>query len=473
MWSTGLGGFLLVASFTAGQGGQVVAKPEPSAPGSASMPVVHQLGVVKFSVQLPSTWKPTDIRKAKALLEKDGVQETPVFAFEGSGGGLAYGTWKVLPAGVVFTAETIAAMDDPAMAKWGIKPADIRSFADGQARGLRFAYLRARGLGNGQEFSPKQKVQTVGIWVDIPVTFKDEAGYHSGLASLFYRSSAAEATAGGEAMFHDIIDALEPGASVVPASEYRPTATPKETQKEAATPEKRELSTWPENLASGAAAVVRWPTDRQSYEAGLREVDRLIALFPASPWLVDRRADWMSSRRERAQTAEWLSGEDAETRRRELTSFHELALAEIEERKSPAELRGYLAYVTLVWPDNPFVRPPSKAGSSDMWKHWQTGQVLHRSQVPGRIFWHTLQPVCRLAGFTETAMPEGFRLPRQDEYEVLWKQGTIARDVRYAWLVAGAAEPAPAVPMEFDKDRLGKLKNRELPRQCYAVLNEK
>ena len=469
MFSTGLGVYLIVTWLAALQGLETVKPPAPA------VPITYQLGVVKLSAQLPPTWKLADVRKAKALLEKDGVLETPVFALESAGGGLIYGTWKVLPSGVVFTADTIAAMDDPAMAKWGIKPADIRSFADRQAKGLRFAYLHARGLGSGLEFSAKLKTQTVGIWVDIPVTYKNEAGYQSGLASLFYRSSAAEAAAGGEAMFHDLVDALEPNASVVPASEYRVDATPKEKEREKviAPAARRALSPWPENLSAGAAAVVRWPTDRQSYENGLEEIERLIALFPASPWLIDRRSDWMSSRRERAQISEWLAGDNAEVRRKELSSFHELALDEIERRQSPTELRAYLAYVTLVWPDNPFVRPPSKSGSSDLWKHWQTGQLLHRSQVPGRIFWHTLQPVCQSAGFSEAAMPEGFRLPRQDEYEVLWKQGTINRDARYAWLTAGPASSPSAVLMEFDKDRLGKLKNRELPHQCYAVLNEK
>ncbi len=442
---------------------QSVGPPQSTGSSAAS----YRLGPLRFSLTLPAGWKLVDVAKARPLLDKDGVVESPLFAIEGPAGGMLYGTWKQLPAGVTFSADAIAAMEDPALAKWGIKPSDIKSFADRQAKGLRFAYLRAKGLGSGLEFSAKLKTPTVGLWVDIPVAFRADDGIHSGLASLYYRSSAAEATAGGEALFLDLIDAIEPTSSVVPSTAVPAAAQPANESKPIITPPSSSLPAWPAGLQDAAQRVTQWPTDAASYSAGLEQLDRLGAIFPANQWIKALGEEWRSTRKERAQVGEWLKGADAEARRKELAGLHETALQQISLRGNAMELAAYLGYVNAIWPDNPFLRPPTAVGSGAQWKHWPTGQVLQRSLVLGRVFWHSLTPVCQLSQFAGGSMPSGLRLPDADEYEVMLKQGAISATKGTSWLMQ--AGPAQAAWMEFDKGRLIKLKHQGLTSQCFAV----
>lgn len=191
------------------------------------VPTDGTIGALKFTAQMPRTWNGSKaaLDKAREVLAKDQVQLSPAFAFEGPKGNLVIGTWKELKPGVVFTASQLNADPPQFPDDWGVFPKNLMSLTGATDSGLEYSGFSVLGSGDGRNFGKGKPVRTFGAWFDLPITYQDSRGVHSGLASVYYRSTEAESTnASAGVRFTQNILAnlqLQPGVVKITSEQYK------------------------------------------------------------------------------------------------------------------------------------------------------------------------------------------------------------------------------------------------------------
>jgi hypothetical protein len=95
----------------------------------------------------------------------------------------------------------------PVPKEWG--KLDMKIFPPTSSN-LNFAGFIVQGMGDTTSFVKKTS-QTAGAWIDIPMTYTDPTGPHSGLASLYFRGPLNEYTGpnGGEKLIQKILSELQ------------------------------------------------------------------------------------------------------------------------------------------------------------------------------------------------------------------------------------------------------------------------
>jgi hypothetical protein len=150
------------------------------------------------------------------------VELSPTFVFETpSKKGVLFGTWKEFKPGVAFLAENLNAEPPPVPKEWG--KVDMKIFPP-TSSDLNFAGFTVQGMGDTTSFVKKVS-QTAGAWIDIPMTYTDPTGPHSGLASLYFRGPSSEYTGpnGGEKLIQKILSELQiqQGVKLISFQDYK------------------------------------------------------------------------------------------------------------------------------------------------------------------------------------------------------------------------------------------------------------
>jgi hypothetical protein len=153
------------------------------------------IGIFNFNTPLNSNWISTPItfKKVEEILTSDGVKQKPSFAFESKKGGLVFGTWKEHRPGVIFTASQLNSEPPAIPQDWGILNNNLKTSAGRLMNGIEFSEFNVTGLGDGKTFAKGKLSRTHGKWIDLPLTYADSSGLHSGLASLYYRGLESDA----------------------------------------------------------------------------------------------------------------------------------------------------------------------------------------------------------------------------------------------------------------------------------------
>jgi hypothetical protein len=192
-----------------------------------TVPVDGQIGVFKYSTQMPRTWVSTSLTfdKAQQILSKDQVQLKPVFAYEGPKGNLVFGTWKELKPGVAFTAAQLSSDAPQFPDDWGVLTSSLSAFTGATDSGIEYSGFSILGAGDGKNFGKGKPIRTFGVWFDLPISYKDSNGLHSGLASIYYRSNESESTnaSAGVKFVQNLISKLQlaPGVVKISAEQYK------------------------------------------------------------------------------------------------------------------------------------------------------------------------------------------------------------------------------------------------------------
>jgi hypothetical protein len=174
--------------------------------------VEGELGVFNFNIPINSNWTSTPItfKKVEAILNLDGVKQKPSFAFESKKGGLIFGTWKEHKPGVIFTASQLNSEPPAIPQEWGILKNNLKTSAGKLMNGVEFSEFNITGLGDGKTFAKGKLLRTHGKWIDLPLTYVDSSGLHTGLASLYYRGLESDAFGppGGVTYLLKILEAI-------------------------------------------------------------------------------------------------------------------------------------------------------------------------------------------------------------------------------------------------------------------------
>ena len=183
----------------------------------------EKLGKLEFGTQPSKGWVSNlNSKKALDVLKSDMVELSPTFVFETpSKKGVLFGTWKEFKPGVAFLAENLNAEPPPVPKEWG--KVDMKIFPP-TSSDLNFAGFTVQGMGDTTSFVKKVS-QTAGAWIDIPMTYTDHTGPHSGLASLYFRGPSSEYTGpnGGEKLIQKILSELQiqQGVTLISFQDYK------------------------------------------------------------------------------------------------------------------------------------------------------------------------------------------------------------------------------------------------------------
>ena len=183
----------------------------------------ENLGKLEFGTQPSKGWVSNlNSKKALDVLKSDMVELSPTFVFETpSKKGVLFGTWKEFKPGVAFLAENLNAEPPPVPKEWG--KVDMKIFPP-TSSDLNFAGFTVQGMGDTTSFVKKVS-QTAGAWIDIPMTYTDSTGPHSGLASLYFRGPSSEYTGpnGGEKLIQKILSELQiqQGVTLISFQDYK------------------------------------------------------------------------------------------------------------------------------------------------------------------------------------------------------------------------------------------------------------
>ena len=185
----------------------------------------ENLGKLEFGTQPSKGWV-SNLNSEKALdvLKSDKVELSPTFVFETpSKKGVLFGTWKEFKPGVAFLAENLNAEPPPVPKEWG--KVDMKIFPPTNSD-LNFAGFTVQGMGDTTSFVKKTSpTPTTGAWIDIPMTYTDPTGNHSGLASLYFRGPSSEYTGpnGGEMLIKKILSELQiqQGVKLISFQDYK------------------------------------------------------------------------------------------------------------------------------------------------------------------------------------------------------------------------------------------------------------
>jgi hypothetical protein len=195
--------------------------------------ITLNIGAFTVPIALTSNWKsqPATERKVKEILSFENIKLEPTFTIEGPRGAVIFGTWKDLPNEMTFNAVDLAKSVPNFPESWGIKEDAIFSSSKILPNGLEYSELKVIGNGDGRFFGFNKQSKTIAIWIDIPVTFKDSKGYHSGLGSLYYRGPDTLGKNIPDPFFNTLLSLLKPkdGTTLVSAEIYRKVSSLKDT----------------------------------------------------------------------------------------------------------------------------------------------------------------------------------------------------------------------------------------------------
>jgi len=183
-------------------------------------------GDFKFTATLPAGWLSNEsgggLKRAEAALAGDGAQLPPIFAFSGTSGGVVYGTLQVLAEGSFFPASALRIRKEEMLPEWKA-PAEALTTSTHWLKGQlssEFSFSRIVSKGDGLLFNPQAAGNTIGVWIAIPVIYKNSQGYQSVIVEFNSRvtdSALAEANGILQSMIETI--SLQNGV-VVNVDEY-------------------------------------------------------------------------------------------------------------------------------------------------------------------------------------------------------------------------------------------------------------
>jgi len=185
-----------------------------------------KVGVFGFAAPSPAGWRvsPEAEKKANELLESDSVQLKAAFAtMFGSRGPIIYATWTEFPSGFAVPAAQIASSvsESTIPNDWKLVPGELKVKTGMLPSRIEYSYWRLIGMGNGKQFGGGGSIKTLGIWIDIPVAYKDGGKVGGGIASFYLRGAEAEfkgtSKHSAEQLLITIAESLVPtGAEIIP-----------------------------------------------------------------------------------------------------------------------------------------------------------------------------------------------------------------------------------------------------------------
>lgn len=191
------------------------------------VPTEGTLGIFSYTAQMPKSWNSTNsaFDRARETLAKDQVQLKPAFAYEGPKGNLVFGTWKELKPGVAFTVSQLNSDPPQFPEEWGISPSNLNSLNGATESGIEYSGFSVIGMGDGKNFAKGKPVKTFGVWYDLPISYQDATGTHSGLASIYYRATESESfpSSAGVRFAQNLLNNLKlsPGINKISADAYK------------------------------------------------------------------------------------------------------------------------------------------------------------------------------------------------------------------------------------------------------------
>jgi hypothetical protein len=231
------------------------------AQGNEAGVVSGKVGLLEFRIPGMPGWRESAEVRARVveLMRSEGVNQEPAFAFENAKtGGMLFGAWTTLRPGLAFDAEEISAEPPWFPDSWGLKLSQIDGIFVPSNKGMPHARLRAAGMGDGKTFSGKfRNLNTLGIWVTMPIQYETVNGIGSGVVTLDYRgpdiadSKSQKLT--GDTLMGVLIDGLklQNGVRLISLDGYR-AKYPKEV---AAVTKERSSPELPANVAQVAGSA--------------------------------------------------------------------------------------------------------------------------------------------------------------------------------------------------------------------------
>ena len=193
-------------------------------PSLAQTIPVNIIGNFEFKILNTMGWKASPEAKLQSenILKYEGVKLSPSFAYSNNSGALMYGTIKFFRDGLTFTAAQLVSTVPQFPEAWGIQKVDIKNASGLSDYGVEYAVMRVIGPGDGKVFGRGKSYKTLGVWIDIPIQYKDVNGYHSVLISIFYRSFHSRAFS-DENFLKSIMNSFSPatGISIISEKKYK------------------------------------------------------------------------------------------------------------------------------------------------------------------------------------------------------------------------------------------------------------
>jgi hypothetical protein len=331
-----------------------------------------KVGVLGFTTLAPAGWRAgTEAEeKANEILASESVKQKASFAtMFGPKGPIIYGTWKEFPTGYALSAAQIAgSVSESAFPSgWSLVPGELKVQTRILSSRIEYAYWRIVASGDGRQFGGGRPVKTLGVWIDIPIAYKEGGKIGGGIASLYLRGAESDfkgtSKHSAEQLLITLADSLAPvNAEIVPLEAVTANSGGKKTagqQASAAVSENpSEISVEMQlgqataiindQNSSGASMLAACDTIRQhiswkqrpSFKSLNPELQRLDAIC--------------ESRLERAILSVRIQAEISET---DKLKAYLAPLYDSARKAGPSVLCEFLRYVDSVWEKNDFKRP--------------------------------------------------------------------------------------------------------------------
>ena len=331
-----------------------------------------KVGVLGFTTLAPAGWRAgTEAEeRANEILASESVKQKAIFAtMFGPKGPIIYATWKEFPAGYSLSAAQIAgSVSESAFPSgWSLVPGELKVQTRMLPSRIEYAYWRIVASGDGRQFGGGRPVKTLGIWIDIPIAYKEGGKIGGGIASLYLRGAESDfkgtSKHSAEQLLIALTDSLAPvNAEIVPLEAVAANAGGKKT------PGQSVSSPVPENSSEIAVEMQLGQATLIINDQNSSGVSMLAACdtikqhiswkqrpgFKSLNPELQRLDAICESRLERTILSARIQAEINETDK--LKSY--LApLYESARRAGPSALCEFVRYVDSVWEKNDFKRP--------------------------------------------------------------------------------------------------------------------
>ncbi len=331
-----------------------------------------KVGVLGFTTLAPAGWRAgTEAEeKANEILASESVKQKALFAtMFGPKGPIIYATWKDFPAGYSLSAAQIAgSVSESAFPSgWSLVPGELKVQTRMLPSRIEYAYWRIVANGDGRQFGGGRSLKTLGIWIDIPIAYKEGGKVGGGIASLYLRGAEADFKASSkhsaEQLLIALADSLAPvNAEIVPldtvmantgskkVSSQPTSSTVSENLSEAVVEMQLGQATGIINDQNSSGVQMLAACDTIKQHMGWKQRPGFKSLNPE----LQRLDAICESRLERAVLSARIQAETSDT---EKLKSYLAPLYDSARKAGPSALCEFVRYVDSIWEKNDFKRP--------------------------------------------------------------------------------------------------------------------
>jgi len=330
-------------------------------------------------------WVPAPVHRVNPALEIEGVSEEAEFLVTSPQGSRIYGMfWESQDAAITAGEILPQAVPQFWFEDWGLEREALKARLQTIAGGPPAVRIDVSGTGTGSWFERGGSTPTVGTWLFIPVVFEDGERLRSGLVRVYFRASSAAASAGDSEDFERFVEGMRVRSEtsiraprdfyIFLAEKDRSQRDKRSGRPDTPVPETDRQETGSHSPAAEDSLVeaqrllgIATSHDATEFEQRADALQRLSAMFPANPPLLDEARRVRLQREERSTVEKLLENDAGGAKAAALAAFHRSVLAWVRQNDGVQGVRRYLAYLSTVWPSNEIVRPPADAGASEKW----------------------------------------------------------------------------------------------------------